>query len=100
MSHVKMIIIAFFNICFTLKVKFITSVVITGLLPGSIGREIAVYDSSFNGELSSSLTHQLALIYRSLVISKDNGEEVAPHLMVIVHQFSNRVGLTIAVYLQ
>ena len=34
MSLVKMIIIAFFNICFTLKVlKFITSVVITGLLP-------------------------------------------------------------------
>ena len=30
------------------------------------------------------MTHQLALIYRSLVISKDNGEEVAPHLMVNV----------------
>ena len=76
--------------------------VITGLLPGSIGREIAIYDSSFNGEVSSSLTHQLALIYRSLVISKDDGEEVVPatHLMVNVHQFSNRVGLTIAVYLQ
>ena len=50
----------------------------------SLGREIDVYDNSFNGDLSLSLTHQLALIYRSLVISKDDGEEVAPHIMVNV----------------
>ena len=43
-----------------------------------------MYDSSFNGYLSSSLTYQLALIYRSLVISKDDGEGVASHLMVNV----------------
>ena len=33
----------------------------------SIGQSVAVYDSKFSGgHLSSSLTHQLALIYRLL----------------------------------
>ena len=41
MSLAKMILIAFFNICFTLKVfKFITSVVITGLIPAVLGGKL------------------------------------------------------------
>jgi len=50
-----------------------------------IGREVAVYDSRFmGGDLSSSLTHQLASIYRPLVIREEDGEEVDPHLLVYV----------------
>lgn len=43
--------------------------------------------------MSSSLTHQLALIYRSLVISKEDGEEVAPHLMVNVPPVQQQSGV-------
>ena len=42
----------------------------------SIGREVAVHDSRF--KLSSSLTHQLASIYRPFVIREEDGEEVDP----------------------
>ena len=39
------------------------------------------------------MTHQLALIYRSLVISKDDGEEVASHLMVNVPPVQQQGGV-------
>jgi hypothetical protein len=49
----------------------------------SIGREVAVYDSRFkSGELSLSLTYQLASLYRSLVILEEDGVEVDHHLVV------------------
>ena len=48
-----------------------------------IGNEVTVYNSKFSGGvLSSSLTHQLALIYRSLVVIEEDGEEVDPHIVV------------------
>ena len=44
---------------------------------GCIGNEVTVYDSKFSGgDLSSSLTHQLSLIYRSLVVTEEDGEEL------------------------
>ena len=93
MSLVKMIIIAFFFI-YLFHLEGIQIQHISGnhwITSCSIGREIAAYDSSFNGDLSSSLT-QLALIYRSLVINKDDGE-VAPHLMVNVPPVQQQSGV-------
>ena len=41
----------------------------------SIGREVTVYDSKFGGgDLDSSLTHQLALVYRALITVEEDGE--------------------------
>ena len=43
----------------------------------SICQEVNVYDNRFfGGDLSSSLTHQLALIYRLLFTKEEDGEEV------------------------
>ena len=53
----------------------------------SIGQDVAVYDSKFlGGSLSSSLTHQLALIYRLLVKTEDeDGDEIdTPTLLIDV----------------
>ena len=59
----------------------------------SIGKEVAVYDSRFNGgNLSSSLTHQLALVYRPLVICEEDGKEVDPHLVVYVPTVQQQIG--------
>lgn len=50
----------------------------------SIGQTVTILDSkSSGGELSSSLTHQLATIYRALIETQDeDGEEIAPLLHV------------------
>lgn len=49
----------------------------------SIGREVAVYDSSTNGDdFHPSLTNQLALIYRALITTEEDGEDVDPHLVI------------------
>jgi len=50
------------------------------LTSSSIGQSVAVYDSKFSGgELNSSLTHQLALIYKLLVSTDDEyGDTIDP----------------------
>ena len=52
----------------------------------SIGQNVPVYESRFlGGHLSSSLTHQLALIYRLLVKTEDkDGEEMNSTLFIDV----------------
>ena len=48
-----------------------------------------MYDSEFSGgDLSTSLTHQLALIYRPLI----SGEEVDPHLVVHIPSVQQQQG--------
>jgi len=60
----------------------------------SIGQEVAVYDSKFSGgDLSSSLTHQLALIYRLLITKKEDGEEVDAYLQVHIPAIQQQSGL-------
>ena len=51
----------------------------------SIGGNLAVYDSKFKGgDLSSSLTHQLALIYRLLAEREDeDGDEIDPPILTV-----------------
>jgi len=44
------------------------------------------------GDLSSSLTYQLASIYRPLVIREEDGEEVDPHLLVYVPPVQQQIG--------
>ncbi len=42
-----------------------------------------MYDSRYDGgNLDSSLTRQLALVYRSLITAEEDGEEIDPHLTV------------------
>ena len=49
----------------------------------SIGNQLTVYDSRFiGGELCSPLTHQLALLYRTMIKDQDNGEEIVKLLAV------------------
>lgn len=49
----------------------------------SIGREVVVYDSRYNGDdFHPSLTHQLALIYRASITIEEDGENVDPHLVI------------------
>jgi SNF2 family DNA or RNA helicase len=49
----------------------------------SIGGKVAVYDSRFKGDdLSLTLTHQLASLYRPLIILEEDRVEVDPHLVV------------------
>ena len=43
-----------------------------------------MYDSRFHGALQLSLQKQLALIYRSLIIQEEDGEEVDPQIPVRV----------------
>ena len=60
----------------------------------SIGQEVAVYDSKFSGgDLSSSLTHQLALIYRPLITKEEDGEEVDAYLQVHIPPIQQQSGL-------
>ena len=59
----------------------------------SIGGEITVFDSRFTGgDLSSSLTHQLSSIYRTLVINEEDGEEVDPYLQVFIPPVQQQSG--------
>ena len=65
--------------------------IITGSVHAVLG-EVAVYDSRFTGgDLSSSLTHELASIYRPLVIREEDGE-VDPHLVVYVPPVEQQIG--------
>ena len=51
----------------------------------SIGQSVAVYDSKFSGgDMSSSLTHQLALIYKLLVSTEDEyGDAIDPPILCV-----------------
>ena len=62
----------------------------------SIGQSVAVYDSKFlGGQLSSSLTHQLALSYRLLVKTEDeDGEEMDPTLFIDVPYAQQQNGVS------
>ena len=52
-----------------------------------------MYDSKFNGgHLSTSLTHQLALVYRTLITVEEDGEEVDPHLVVHIPPVQQQKG--------
>ena len=54
---------------------------------------MSVYDSKYSGgDLDSSLTHQLALIYCALITVEENGEEVDPHLVVHVPPVQQQKG--------
>ena len=57
----------------------------------SIGGKITVYDSYYSYKLSTSLCHQLALLYKLLVITED-GERVNPHLVVDVPNIKQQHG--------
>ena len=71
----------------------------TGADPKKAEQEI--YNSKFSGGvLSSSLTHQLVLIYRSLVVIEEDGEEVDPHIVVHIPQYSNKMEMMTVVCLQ
>ena len=63
----------------------------------SICGKTTVYDSYYSYELSTPLCHQLALLYKLLVIIEEDGERVDPHLVVDV---PNIMGQKIVVYLQ
>ena len=54
----------------------------------SIGQSVAVYDSKYlGGHLSSSLTHQLALMFRLLAKTEDKvGEKMDPTLFIDAQQ--------------
>ena len=54
-----------------------------------------MYDSNFSGgDLSSLLTHQLALVYRTLITVEEDGEEVDPHLVVHIPPVQQQKGTT------
>ena len=60
----------------------------------SIGKEITVYDSKLGNTFCSSFTHQLALIYKPLVETKDkDGEEVEPELAVMISDVQQQKGM-------
>ena len=53
-----------------------------------------MYDSKFSGgDLSSSLTHKLALIYRPLITKEEDGEEVDACLQVHIPPLQQQSGL-------
>ena len=60
----------------------------------SIGQTVSVFDSKFDGrELSSSLSHQLATIYRTLMKTTDeDGEEIDPILEVSIPYVQQQQG--------
>ena len=58
----------------------------------SIGGKITVYDSYYSYKLSTSLCHQLALLYKLLVITEEDGERVDPHLVVDVPNIKQQDG--------
>ena len=52
-----------------------------------------MYDSKFGGgDLDTSLTHQLALVYRPLITVEEDGEEVDPHLIVHIPPVQQQKG--------
>ncbi len=52
-----------------------------------------MYDSRYNGgNLESSLTHQLALVYRYLITATEDGEAVDPHLTVHIPSVQQQMG--------
>ena len=52
-----------------------------------------MYDSKFGGgDLDTSLTHQLALVYRPLITVEEDGEEVDPHLVVRIPPVQQQKG--------
>ena len=53
-----------------------------------------MYGSRFSGgNLNHSLTHQFALIYRSLITMQEDGEDVDPHLVVHVPPVQQQNGM-------
>ena len=55
---------------------------------------VTVNDSRFSGgDLSLSLTHQLGLIYRPLIIKEEGGEEVDAHFDVNIPPVQEQSGL-------
>ena len=53
-----------------------------------------MYRSRFSGgNLNHSLTHQLALIYRSLITMQEYGEDVDPHFVVRVPPLQQQNGM-------
>ena len=60
----------------------------------SIGQTVTIFDSKFGGgELSSSLTHQLATVYRTLVKTSDeDGDEMDPILEVNIPYVQQQQG--------
>ena len=53
---------------------------------------MSVFDSIFKGDLSSSLTHQLAVIYRGLIVQEEDGVEVDPYLKIHVPAIQQQSG--------
>ena len=53
---------------------------------------MTLYDSRFKGNLSASLSHQLSLVYRSLVVEKEDGQAVDPHIKVYVPAIQQQIG--------
>ena len=52
-----------------------------------------MYDSKYSGgDLDTSLTHQLALVYRTLITVEEDGEEVDPHLIVHIPPVQQQKG--------
>ena len=58
----------------------------------SIGGEVTLYDSNFKGDLSASLSHQLSLVYSSLIVKEEDSEEVDPHIKVYVPTIQQQSG--------
>ena len=81
-----------------LKEKRSKFIIISGnhwITSSSIGLEIKVYDSKFSGsELSSSLTHQLAEVYKTLKTQEDDVTSLAVQIPPVQQQNgSNDCGL-------
>ena len=53
---------------------------------------MTLYDSKFKVDLSASLSHQLSLVYRSLIVKEEDGEEVDPHIKVYVPAIQQQTG--------
>ena len=53
---------------------------------------MSLFDSNFRSDLSSSLTHQLAVIYCGLIVREEDGEEVDPYLQIHVPAVQQQIG--------
>ena len=73
-------------------IQIITLMAITGLPQLALWKQVAVYDSRFIGGLS--LERQVAMIYRSLVIQEEDGDEVDPHILVHIPAVPQQSGKT------
>ena len=52
-----------------------------------------MYDSKCSGgDLDTSMTHQLALVYCALITVEEDGEEVDPHLIVHIPPVQQQKG--------